>query len=82
MAKTQQYTFVDIKRLSHDISNLAAFVQNDFDQLLADGHTTPAEISRSAEEAANAFDRCTTKLANLRTEVLAVLANYSSSEGD
>jgi hypothetical protein len=77
MAKTQQATFIDIQRLSHDIRNLARFVQNDFDQLLADGYTTPAEISQSAEEAANAFDRCTAKLANLRAEVLAVLANYS-----
>jgi hypothetical protein len=79
MAKTQHDTFIDIKRLSDDINSLAAFVQNDFEEMIADGYVTRDEISQSAEEAANAFDRCITKLANLRTEVLAVLANYSSS---
>jgi hypothetical protein len=80
MPKTQQATFIDIKRLSHDVSNLAAFVQNDFNRLLADGHSTTAEISKSAEDAAFRFDRCLEKLTNLKDEVITVLSNFSSGD--
>jgi hypothetical protein len=77
MAETQQEIFDSLKKLSHDIGNLAAFVQNDFDQMIEEGYTTPDEISKSAEEAARLFDCHVTALSNLRIEVLGLLAKHS-----
>jgi hypothetical protein len=76
--KTQESIFEDIKQLSACVSSLRGFVQNDFKQMIADGHVTPAEIAESAEDAANAFDRCIATLANLRTEVLSLLGEHST----
>ena len=78
MPKTQESIFEDIKQLSARVSNLKGFVQNDFKQMIADGYVTPAEIAESAEDAAHAFDRCITTLANLRTEVLSLLGEHST----
>jgi hypothetical protein len=80
--KTQESIFKDIKQLSARVSNLGAFVQNDLKRMIADGYVTPTEIAESAEDAANAFDRCIATLANLRTEVLSLLGEHSTPSSE
>lgn len=77
MNKSQHKLFDSIKRLSDDVRSLSAFVQNDFEEMLTSGYITPEEIKHSTEEVAIHFDRCSTVLTNLKTDVLTLMAKYS-----
>jgi|DEB0MinimDraft_6_1074348.scaffolds.fasta_scaffold136399_2 hypothetical protein len=82
MADQQKEIFDAIKSLSLDVDGLKGYVQNDFDQLLSDGYTTKAEIADAAERAAENFDRCSSRLLDLRTQVLALMAKHSAPSSE
>ena len=44
MKQDQEQLFSDWVKKCNELKDLGAFIQNDFDILLADGHTTPEEI--------------------------------------
>lgn len=73
MDKKQLELFQTFEGLFLDIENLRCYVQNDLDQLIEDGYTTPDTIVQSSYEAYYRFDQCIAKLTNLKTDVVSLL---------
>ena len=82
MADQQEEIFDAIKSLSRDVDRLKGYVRNDFESLLSDGYTTKAGIAEAAEKVAEDFDRCSSRLLNLRTQVLALMAKHSAPSSE
>jgi len=54
--KTQRELFDDIKNLALKVDNLKGYVQNGFDQMIADGTVTKEDLKDSLDDILDEFD--------------------------
>ena len=77
--QTQGETFEDLTSMRYKMQGLASFVQNDYESLLNDGHTTKAQILETALAAASEFDKVIAELLELKQRVDRVLMHYGTA---
>lgn len=69
--------FKRIKMSANLLSNLAGYVQNDFDMMLADGTVTKLDIANSIADARHDFDKLVQHVRSLEEEVVELLKSHA-----
>jgi len=67
--KTQRELFDDIKKLALKVDTLKGYVQNDFDQMIADGTVTKEDLKDSLDDILDDFDDKIDELNMLKLDV-------------
>ena len=73
----QRTVFEGLMDMKYRIPQLAAFVQNDFAAMLADGMTTRDEIIKARSEVVSVFDKFIADIEMYRAQVNMVLTHHS-----
>lgn len=79
MNKDQKKAFDSIIAMKGTIQNLANFVQNDFDQLLAEGLITKQEMKESILNIDRDFKQAILELNSLKNRVISIVDRYSKA---
>ena len=76
--KTQGELFYDIKKLALKVDNLKGYVQNDFNQMLADGTVTKEDLQDSLDDILDDFDDKIDELNVLKLDVYNHVKNVAN----
>jgi hypothetical protein len=75
--KTPEELFYDIKNLALKVDNLKGWVQNDFDQMIADGKVTKEDLRNSLPRILRDFDGTIDELNVLKLNVYNAVKNIA-----
>lgn len=67
--KLQEKLFDDIKNLAIKVDGLKGWVQNDFDQMIADGVTTKEDLVNGLNDVRNDFFKVRNQLSDIYFEI-------------
>jgi RNAse (barnase) inhibitor barstar len=82
MKQEQQDLFLDWNNKCNELRDLSSFIQNDFDRLLADGHTTPEEIIELRSEFFKQYVCLLTDIEVLYKKIYDLMSEYQPKDLD